>query len=191
MGPPQSYRSHLLPRYETNYQASLEEDFEERILAELKAFQVLVCRPHCSGEFYSLEYVRKWERIMRKARKTFFYFYSRSWQDSEIAEVFAQMASLRRVRVYFSLDRETGVPPRPHKDIRFAWLKTEPEEVVPDLGPGGLVFRSRKVRGKKKVKEGQALVCPHENGTKNSSQITCQGCQVCLPEPYHSLMRLV
>lgn len=191
MNPFQKHRPLLLQKYESNFVASQQEDFEERILAELKAFQILVCRPHCSGEFYSLDYARKWLRIMKKARKPFFYFYSRSWQDPEIAQVFAEMAALKKVLVYWSLDQETGVPIRLHPRIRFAWLQTQPGEEVPDLGPKGLIFRTRRARRKKQSKLSGNLICPHENGSKGASLVTCQGCQVCLPSGYKSLMSLV
>lgn len=56
---------------------SLTDSFVETIDAELKARKVSKLRIHDSGDFYSLEYLKKWIAIAEKNPQTFFYAYTK------------------------------------------------------------------------------------------------------------------
>jgi hypothetical protein len=158
------------------------------VLALLTARRVEVVRVHTAGDFYAAAYARKWLAVMRAAPAVRFFLYTRSWRVPPIRRVLAAMARLPHVRVWFSCDKQTGVPRRVPARVRLAWLMTAPEDLPPRAD---LVFRVRRLRGavQKRVAwgagQGAALVCPTENGA-TGPRTTCSPCAFCwrpLPEP--------
>ena len=74
----------VLPAQESRYQASLEDNFVDRVCAEIsrvrKSFSFF--RVHASaGEFYSQEYVDKWYSIAKRNPDTVFYAYTKRVKD--------------------------------------------------------------------------------------------------------------
>jgi hypothetical protein len=141
------------------------------VIAEIKRKGVLVLRIHCSGDFYSADYARKWLEIMRHCPNVRFYLYTRSWRVEGIAEVLEQMAALRCCRVWYSIDRETGVPAKVPIGVRLAYLQVDKDE-QPELLD--LLFVVRRVR-RHAVRVGLPLLCPHQADKAE----TCGSCGRC------------
>ncbi len=153
------------------HKQSLRADFAKQVIAEIKRKGVLVLRLHCSGDFYSADYARKWLEIMRHCPKVRFYLYTRSWRVEDIAVVLEEMAALRCCRVWYSIDRETGVPAKVPVGVRLAYLQVDVDE-DPELLD--LLFVVRKVR-RHAQRVGLPLLCPHQaNKAEN-----CGSCGRC------------
>jgi hypothetical protein len=181
----ESFRPSVRRRYRRNLALSRSAAFTDRVVTFLRARRVEVVRLHTAGDFYSPGYARKWLAVMRRMPSVRFYFYSRSWRRSAIRRVFAVMAGLANVRVWFSCDRETGVPRRVPRGVRLAWLMTAADDRPPRAD---LVFRVRRLRHvvQKRLPwtsgDGAALVCPTENGA-TGRRTDCVRCGVCWGPP--------
>lgn len=181
----------MLAYHQAALKASRKKSFVERVLNELSRIRKQsVVRIHVSGDFYDAAYANKWLQIMEACRDKRFYFYTRSWRLPEIASVFRQMAKLRHVRVWYSYDEETGVPPRTVGRIRRAYMlvpgneRRHSRKDVTQADPSGdrqtppdLVFRVSQKTVEKRA--AGALVCPAENGVTNAM---CSSCELCFEE---------
>jgi hypothetical protein len=179
----EALRPALRARYEANLRLSQQPLFEVLLAAFLIAHQVQVVRIHVGGDFPSPEYARKWLRVMQLLSGVRFYFYTRAWRDAAILPVLEQMAALGNCRVWYSCDRETGIPQEVPARVRLAWLATTPQ----DQPPKGvdLVFRTRNLRRQPASHLNGARVCPDEDGRKRRHKVTCDRCRICwrpLPE---------
>jgi hypothetical protein len=184
----EQFRPGVRARYRRNLILSRRADFARRVLALIAARAVEVVRVHTAGDFYAAAYARQWLTVMRAAPAARFFLYTRSWRVPDIRRVLLAMARLANVRVWFSCDRETGLPGRVPRRVRLAWLMTRPDDLPPRAD---LVFRVRRLRGAvlKRVPwldaPGAALVCPTENGI-TGHRTSCSQCRLCwrpLPEP--------
>jgi hypothetical protein len=174
------YRPAAAARYRANRRAAERYDFARRVRAFLVLHRVRVVRVHTGGDFYSPEYARKWLEVMRRSPRVRFFFYTRSWRVSAIRTVIDQMAELDNCRVWFSADRDTGVPPAVPPRVRVAWLMTGPT----DLPPAGtdLVFRVRRLR-QHPAPFPAPRVCPAEDGRPRATPVTCERCGLCWRTP--------
>ena len=192
-------------RYEANYRATAEPDFVERACGEIEGLarrnvggRIAVCL-HEKGEFYSLEYLRQWGRIIQEVRSfpnVVFFVYTRSW----ISEVFRKELDLiaaqnSYVRINLSTDREMnekyGVPHRVGDGMIVHLAETDG-----DLPPAGvdIILRNLRVRDHKPMERiGDTLVCPNESGLYVAKEhelpvvkdgrtvrIRCQDCRLCI-----------
>ena len=196
-------------RYQNNYQATAEPDFVGRACKEIKEQawknakgRIAVCA-HEKGEFYSLEYLRQWGRIIQEIRSfpnVVFFVYTRSW----ISEAFRKELDLiaaqnSNVRINLSTDREMnekyGVPHRVGDGMIVHLAETDG-----DLPPAGvdIVLRNLRVRDHKPMERiGDTLVCPNESGLYISKErglpiikggktirIRCQDCRLCVDRSF-------
>jgi hypothetical protein len=162
-------------RLEENLEAAVRPDFAARMIGEVRRRWVQVCRVHVSGDFFSAAYARAWVRVFRSCPQTRFYAYTRSWRVSAIAPVLGQMARLRNVRLWYSTDRETGVPDPVPRGVRVAWL--EVGEGQPE--PADLVFVIRRLRRAASLRLELPLICPHETPQGRKAEVTCTTCGRC------------
>jgi len=86
-----------LDRY---YKESLEDDFVDRLCAQIIFNRVKWVRIHPSGDFYSQEYADKWKEIAKRSPKTKFLVYTRNW-DIDFSDV------PKNLTVYNSVDKST------------------------------------------------------------------------------------
>ena len=170
------YRPAAAGAYRRNLARTRRRDFVVRLRALLIAHAVAVVRVHTGGDFYSRGYARKWLRVMCRAPRVTFYFYTRSWRVPAVRAVIEQMADLPNCVVWYSCDRDTGVPPAVPARVRLAWLATAAD----DRPPAGvdLVFRIRRLRHHP-VAPGGPPVCPSEDGVTRTRRVTCDRCGVC------------
>ena len=170
------YRPNAAAAYQRNLVRSRRRDFVVRLRAFLIAHAVAVVRVHTGGDFYSRGYARKWLRVMRRSPRVTFYFYTRSWRIPTIRPVIERMAALPNCIVWYSCDRDTGVPASVPARVRLAWLATADGDVPPaDLD---LMFRIRRLR-QQPVAPGGTPVCPGEDGVRRTRAVTCDRCGVC------------
>jgi len=170
------YRPTARAMYQRNLRLARRRDFVSCVRAFLLLHRVRVVRVHVGGDFFSAGYARKWLRIMRQSHRTRFYFYTRSWRVPGIKRVIDRMADLRNCRVWYSADRETGVPAEVPARVRVAWLMGD----ATDLPPSNidLVFRVRRLR-RVPVLPPVPPVCPTEDGQSRAVRVTCERCGVC------------
>jgi hypothetical protein len=171
----QQYRPQALRLYRRNLRLVRRKDFVKRVRAFLCSQGVRVVRIHTSGEFVTPKYVRKWLRIIAKSTKVKFFTYTRVWQLPEFAEVLAELSQLPNLSLWYSCDRDTGLPEVVPPRVRLAWLMTSAEDVPP---PGvDLVFRTTALRRQPAEAVNGITVCPAENGSTPST--TCDRCRMC------------
>lgn len=168
-------------RYRSKLESAKADSFVSRMVAEIRRGWIGCVRFHVSGDFFSAEYVAKWEAIARALPHVRFYGYTRSWRVPGMALALASLARLGNVRLYFSCDKDSGVPARVPARVRLAYLQT----AIDDLPPAsfhdreGVIFRVRKLRSTVAKRIGLVMVCPVENGaTKHRTD--CARCKVCI-----------
>ncbi len=159
--------------YHRKLEAANQADFADRMVREIRFRQCQLVRIHVAGDFYSPEYVRKWVEIVEASPQTKFFVYTRSWRVAEIRRELTLLARLPNIRVWFSCDRDTGIPARVGRNVRIAYMAEDDDDHPPrqpDLG-----FRVKRKSLQKRI--GGAIVCPVENGAK--AEVTCQKCGLC------------
>jgi hypothetical protein len=177
----EQHRPSLRRRYQKNLILSQKSDFVPRVIAFIRRKQIAIVRIHVGGDFYDARYARRWLTIMQTVPEVRFFFSSRSWRLPAIHKVFASTAWLPHVRVWFSCDAQTGLPRQLPDRVHLAWLMTRSDDLPPRAD---LVFRLRRLRRRvcNRVSwqrgQGQALVCPVENGV-TGHRTTCSQCGVC------------
>ena len=159
---------------ERNLKASEEKDFAARMVKEIARRWCRVVRIHVAGDVYSANYARKWVEICRCCPETTFYTYTRSWRIASIAPVLEELAALENVRLWYSADDDTGVPPELPEGVRVAWLMDRQDGEMETVD---LVFRVRKLRSEPAKRIGLSLVCPVENGSDKETD--CGTCRLC------------
>jgi hypothetical protein len=162
---------------EANYLESQRADFPSLMLGAIWTQRPKLIRIHCAGDFYSARYVRKWCRIVQELPDVRFYYYTRSWRVATIAEAMRELEGFRNVAPWWSVDQETGVPPRRgvSSRVRFAYVSITDDDIAPR--PVDLYFRDYNLRRHVTKKVSGELVCPQENGI---TSVNCLQCQVCL-----------
>lgn len=145
-------------------------DFVSRMVKEIHSRGVLVCRIHCSGDFFSPAYTRKWTDIVAACPKARFFGYTRSWKVPQIARKLRTLAALPNMAMWYSADKDIGRPARVPDRVRVAWLQTSEDD---EPGKCDLVFRVRRLR----KLPASDLVCPHER--PDGKGVTCASCGIC------------
>lgn len=159
---------------ENNWEITRRGDFVEQMLDELKKKKATVVRIHVAGDYYSAEYVRKWIQIVRACPDIKFFTYTRSWRIPEIRKVLTELSHCPNVRMWWSVDKETGDPPNRPKTVRCAYMAVDLND-IPDTKMD-LVFRDYPMRGIEQKHINGVLVCPPENGV---TKLTCEKCGLC------------
>ena len=79
----------VLPYRERRYQASMQDDFVAAIISEIQACKkpLTAVRIHESGEWYSQEYIDKWEAIATALPHVTFYAFSKRLADFDFSTI--------------------------------------------------------------------------------------------------------
>jgi hypothetical protein len=147
-------------------------DFVERMISEIRSSGVLVLRVHVAGDFYDAAYVRKWMAIVKRLPRVRFYGYTRSWRIASIAPALEELAACSAMRLWYSVDDESGIPSRVPSRVRLAYLQTT--SVPPPAGMD-LVFRPHSLRTLPEL----PIVCDHETTSGRQLGVTCGSCGRC------------
>jgi len=177
----EQYRTGAKARYEANLRLTKTKGFARRLRAFLIAHHVRVVRIHTGGEFYSARYARKWLRIVRKSPKVRFFAYSRAWRVPAIRAELEALAREPNCQIWFSVDRDTGIPEGVPESVRLAWLMAEVGDVPPV--EVGLIFRVQALRRRPLATVGESPVCPAEDGHTRTVPATCDTCRTCWKPP--------
>lgn len=156
--------------------AQVESDIR-RQLAAARTSRPLV-RLHPSGDFFAVAYAWLWYRIIRDHPAVQFWVYTRSWRFPRFAAILTKLAALPNLRLFYSIDRDTGLPAAVPESVRLAYLSISPDDTPPH--EADLVFRDYAIRGVPQIRANGVLVCPHENGTMGAPHVTCASCRLCI-----------
>jgi hypothetical protein len=175
-----------------NLTASQQPDFVERVVGELRRRDARLVRLHSSGDFYSPAYVHRWGQIAARLPGVTCWGYTRSWRVPVLLDELERLAELPNVELWFSCDRDTGLPPLVRR-VRTCWLQVD-DEMPPRPGPGQapaeLVFRAKRPGRNNRDKRiplsmadrlaapGSVLSCPNY-----TTGINCQDCGFCWRRP--------
>ncbi len=165
----------MIERLNNNLTAAMQDDFADRVAAEIRRRGVRTLRVHVSGDFFNENYVDQWANIARRSPRTTLYGYTRSWRDPAVAATLVEFATLKNVRLWYSVDSETGLPTVIPPGVRVAYLQTDQS----DTPSGGVVFRVRELRRERAERFPLRLVCPTERNPSQGDQVTCTSCRRC------------
>ena len=127
-----------------------------RILSQLAAAaQPCAVRIHSSGDFFSNDYIRFWIDIIRHARDTRFWGYTRSWRIDDLRPALEELRTEPNMQLFASWD--DTMPPAP-----AGWRTS----VVVDVTVADAASLP-------------PLVCPEQTGARSN----CASCGFCL-EPH-------
>jgi len=165
-------------------------------------------RIHVSGDFFSMDYIRRWQKIIASRKDVTFYAYTRSWNRTSsrsaysLAQIRAQIVKLHKlpnININLSVDDETDMPVfKGAQDLRWCYL-TKTDNVPSWIREGDIVFRSnhngQKLRRKNDTKKGidpdirsplikrlGGQVCPLEQG-RDIPNFSCAKCRLCVDKP--------
>jgi Gene product 88 len=151
------------------------DDFVPDMIAEIKKKNISTVRIHVSGDMYSVEYIKKWHEIVKQSPNTRFFIYTRSWRIPAYREALIAFAKqCKNVRMWWSLDSETGYPSRVPKCVKTCYMSVADND-DPDQR-SHLVFRDYPIRASVRKKINGVFVCPPENGI---TDLTCEKCGYC------------
>lgn len=163
----------------TSLRATKRPNFVGSVRTEMREIMPSVVRWHHSGDFYSAEYAQKFLQILRAEPHTIFLIYTRSWNvddQPEMLKILQQCALEKNCRMWLSADNETGSPPRWKGIAGIAFMAISNAD-TPTF-PVDLVFFVNKPKAVTRF-HGGTLVCPNEQGAKNSKEFTCSTCRYC------------
>ena len=162
-----------------NYEASMKRTFAHEVIAQIRKQKARLVRIHPAGDFYSNDYIKKWQYIAKRCGGTTFYVYTRAWRSKRLLQQLEKLARMHNVVMWWSADCETdlhnGEPPKV-EGVRVAYMQMHDDDFVPEYTD--LVFRVKRDTVRKFV-QGR-LVCPVENGyTGWVHKMTCSDCKIC------------
>lgn len=167
---PNVARSHLAA-----YNVTKSPSFVEDAVAELKKIKAKVVRVHVAGDLYSRAYAQKWLAIFRKSPQCRFFIYTRSWRIKDIRPVITKMSKLPNVRMWWSVDKDTGRPRSKPKTARLAYMQVDHSDIP--IYKVDLFFRTGLLRDRIIKSINKGLVCPVENGV--TKDMNCMKCGFC------------
>ena len=165
----------VIGAHHNNLKATKRNDFDLKMTTELLTKKATICRIHVAGDYNSAEYAKKWIAIVKANPTVKFFTYTRSWRIPEIRPRIEELASLPNMRMWWSLDCETGHPDDVPERVGLAYMAVAPHE-LPEH-PVDLFFRDYDIRNSVMKKFDGALVCPPENGV--NKDMHCQQCGFC------------
>ena len=169
-----------LIRYLTYYTLTLLAHFAADMIAALEGLHPVACRIHNVGDFYSVNYVRKWLKIVRARPDVMFFAYTRAWTSPELVAALRQFAALPNMTLFLSLDRSMPYDQIPSElaHLPRAWLAVNDDDIPPSHLHVNLVFRNlrEELTRLEDLNHFGAMVCPAETGR---GKTTCDKCKFC------------
>jgi hypothetical protein len=160
---------------EKNLELSKGKDFVDYAVKEITRLKAKVVRTHVAGDLYDKEYAVKWYKIISLLKDVRFFIYTRSWRISAIRPTITKMSKLPNLRMWWSVDYDTGKPINKPSRVRLAYMQVK-ETDIPKFDVD-LIFRVDELRHIKIKRINKAIVCPVENGT--NIDFTCTQCGIC------------
>jgi hypothetical protein len=173
-------RSSFRRCYQRHWDVSKSPEFPGEIIESLLRRQdrLLAFRIHDLGDFYSVDYIEAWIRIVRTCRAISFFAYTRSWVCPDLWPKLRELAAEPNMVLFLSLDRsmmEIPIPPGGN-DLPWAYLAVDDSDIP--SRPVDVVFRYdwRKLPPLDDPNHFGSKVCPHEDGR---TKTTCSRCKFC------------
>jgi len=114
----------------------------------------VLCRPHVSGDFDSVAYIKRWIEIVKSRPDVLFWAYTRSWRVPSLLPALEELRALPNMQLFASMDESiTDLPPA---GWRIAWIEG-------DMRIGRIAGHTR-------------IVCPEERKKVEN----CEKCGYCL-----------
>lgn len=159
-----------------NFDYSKTDGFVDWLVGSSRATFARVLRIHVSGDFYDVDYTRKWYEIAKLLPNVQLFTYTRSWREEAILPELLTLSTLSNFQLWWSIDRETGPAPL-IRGIRRAYMAID--DVDAECAPDDcdLVFRAQRATVMKKANG--IVVCPAENGIARKPKATCSDCEIC------------
>jgi len=124
-------------------------------------------RIHPAGDFYSVEYINKWIKIVTDNPNTSFWAYTRSWRVPKLVPGLKELGELPNIELFASIDEESG---RQQKTEKSTAARTQKVSKVPPKW-----LRTADVVDSWKEVDSTYVQCPN---LKNKT-ITCAKCTYC------------
>jgi hypothetical protein len=165
-----------------NFEMSKRPGFAQWMTDQIADCDTKVFRIHVAGDFYSTRYLWDWVEVCAALPEITFFGWTRSWRLKEFTPLLHELAKLKNVQFWYSLDRETGYPDKLPKRVRTAYMLLDDEDEP--LYKADLVFRDGDHQSGVVVKKvGGVFVCSAEQGIKHKETMTCTRCRVCFTPP--------
>ena len=100
-------------------EASLQPNFADRIIKEIRKTKAPAFRLHVIGDFYSIEYIEKWIDIAISLPEVMFFGSTRSWRCDHLSPTLIQFRDLDNVFMKASIDVTDHLDPI--KDGWWTW----------------------------------------------------------------------
>jgi hypothetical protein len=167
-------KSTALARY-ARYLITQRPDFADIIVNELKRKRACVVRIHESGDFYSVEYFRKWLEVARRLPAKTFYAYTKSWfianHLNELPDNFIIIFSLDKTNFYLfkGLISRIAEARAKGKRVGISYVNTHTEEDEAKINEIGKFLKT--------------YVCPATVPDKTKHGICGRECKYCSTNP--------
>lgn len=158
----------------SHFEASKRPNFVNAMVGEVLKAKAEVVRIHVAGDYYDVPYLRKWHAIVKACPATVFFTYTRSWTVQKFEKPLTEFATLKNLRLWYSVDQETGNPTKLPKRVKTAYMSVGMTDVP--AHKINLVFRDYGYRNIVQKYINGVFVCPPENGI---TEMTCERCGVC------------
>lgn len=173
----EQYRKQAAAKYQRNLELSKLADFAQRMRYFILNEDIQVVRIHTGGDFYSERYAQQWLQVIEWLPDVSFFTYTRCWRITALRQTLEQLVPYPNMRLWYSCDRETGIPSDVPAGVSVCWLMTEPHELPPV--PVDLVFRIQRLRRTSLSPLSGIRVCPDENGKQYARPPHCESCGSC------------
>lgn len=124
--------------------------YEALLRADLAKYRPTTLRIHAAGDFFGVEYIAMWCRVVQDHREIDFYGYTRSWNVPELLPALLKLKALPNMKLWASTDESMPSPPP-------EWREAKAFDHVEDARLAGFT------------------VCPEQTGRKAS----CSDCGLC------------
>ncbi|MFT3882010.1 MAG: hypothetical protein QM703_20435 [Gemmatales bacterium] len=101
---------HAQAKYLRNLELTKLPDFAQRMRYFILHHEAKVVRIHTGGDFYSVRYLRQWLKVMNWLPQVQFFTYTRCWRILKLKPALDEMAQFPQIRLWYSCDRDTGIP---------------------------------------------------------------------------------
>lgn len=105
---------------DVSYEASKQDAFVDDVCGELSRKRgSVVVRIHVEGDFYSLDYIAKWTKIIERNQNHKFFMFTRQWRDSSFIPFLQYLNGLPNAEVFASVDEEI----RSLNEVPPSWMR--------------------------------------------------------------------
>ena len=121
-------------------------ELHDKIVQQIsQAQKPCAIRLHSSGDYFSKEYIQFWIDIIKEAKDTVFWSYTRSWACKELVPYINKLCTLERIQLFASWDETMSKPPRDwrqslviHEDTKYTYQESTENLLCPEQFEGNV-----------------------------------------------------